>query len=138
MVYSPINKTLQYTINGTSTVTYTIPAAMEGNRVCICLDSYGWWTGHFTRYDSISVELREPGAGIHAAVPQYSPAGLKRGSTLEVYKPNGACVLKHTCKAAATTGRVLNEATKTLAKGYYIYRFRGLDANGDMVGKLVK
>jgi hypothetical protein len=63
---------------------------------------------------------------------------LKHGSILEVYKPNGVRVLERTCKAAATKARVLNEATTKLAKGYYIYRFRGLDANVEIVGKLVK
>jgi biopolymer transport protein ExbB len=76
--------------------------------------------------------------GVIAAVPHYVSSKLGHNGVLEVYMVNGSRVMELAYGASATKTQLLNTASKTLAKGYYTYRFRSNDANVDIVGKLVK
>jgi hypothetical protein len=76
--------------------------------------------------------------GIIAATPHYVPATMGHNGVLEVYMANGSRVMEIAYGASATKAQLLNSASKTLAKGYYTYRFRSIDANVEIVGKLVK
>jgi hypothetical protein len=76
--------------------------------------------------------------GVIAAKPHYVPVTMGHNGVLEVYMANGSRVMQIAYSASATKAQLLNTASKTLAKGYYTYRFRGPDANMDIVGKLVK
>jgi hypothetical protein len=57
---------------------------------------------------------------------------------LELYKPNGVRVLAVSYEAPVTDAQLLNTASKTLSKGYYMYRIRSFDTNVEVVGKLIK
>ena len=72
-----------------------------------------------------------------AATPDFS-VRMGHNGVLEVFMANGSRVMSMTYGASATKGQLLNTASKTLAKGYYTYRFHGIDAKVDVVGKLVK
>jgi len=76
--------------------------------------------------------------GIIAATPHYVPATMGHNGVLEVYMANGSRVMEIAYGASATKTQLLNAASKTLAKGYYTYRFRSIDANVNIVGKLIK
>jgi len=73
-----------------------------------------------------------------AATPHYVPATMGHNGVLEIYMANGSRVMEIAYGASATKVQLLNTASKTLAKGYYTYRFRSIDANVNIVGKLVK
>ena len=72
-----------------------------------------------------------------AATPDFS-VRMGHNGVLEVYMANGSRVMEIAYGASATKTQLLNTASKTLARGYYTYRFRGTDAHVDIVGKLVK
>jgi hypothetical protein len=76
--------------------------------------------------------------GIVKATPHYVSATMGHNGVLEVYMANGSRVMEIAYGASATKTQLLNTASKTLAKGYYTYRFRSNDANVEIVGKLVK
>ena len=76
--------------------------------------------------------------GIIAASPHYVPVTMGHNGVLEVYMANGSRVMEIAYGASATKTQLLNTASKTLAKGYYTYRFRGTDAKVEIIGKLVK
>jgi len=63
---------------------------------------------------------------------------LEHFDVLEVYMANGRRVMELACGTTATKTQLLNAASKTLAKGCYTYRLRGIHAQRDVVGKLVK
>ena len=76
--------------------------------------------------------------GVFAATPHYVPVTMGHNGVLEVYMANGSRVMQIAYSASATKAQLLNTASKTLAKGYYTYRFRGTDVNMEIVGKLIK
>ena len=76
--------------------------------------------------------------GIIAATPHYVPTTMGHNGRLEIYMTNGSRVMELAYGASITKAQLLNTASKTLAKGYYTYRFHSTDANADIVGKLVK
>jgi hypothetical protein len=76
--------------------------------------------------------------GVITATPHYLPATMGHNGVLEVYMANGSRVMEIAYGASATKTQLLNTASKTLARGYYTYRFRGTDAHVEIVGKLVK
>ena len=76
--------------------------------------------------------------GVIAAKNHYVPATMGHNGVLEVYMANGSRVMEIAYGASATKTQLLNAASKTLARGYYTYRFRGTDAQVTIVGKLVK
>jgi len=78
------------------------------------------------------------GVGIATAAPHYEPVVIGHNGTLEVYTANGSRVMEIAYGASATKTQLLNTASKTLAKGYYTYRFCSVDANVEIVGKLLK
>jgi len=69
---------------------------------------------------------------------RYVPAVMGHNGVLEIYTANGSRVMEIAYGATASKTTLLNAASKTLAKGYYTYRFRSIDANVNIVGKLVK
>jgi len=77
-------------------------------------------------------------SGIVTAMPHYAPATLGHSGILELYQPNGVRVMSVAYEATATKAQLLNAASKKLAKGYYTYRFCGVDAKAEIMGKLVK
>jgi hypothetical protein len=76
--------------------------------------------------------------GIATAKSHYVPVGMGHNGVLEVYLANGSRVMELAYSASATKAQLLNTASKSLAKGYYTYRFRSVDAKVEIVGKLVK
>ena len=88
------------------------------------------WSGIFS--------FKTTPTGVIAATPHYVPSTMGHNGVLEVYMVNGSRVMQIAYEASATKTQLLNKASKTLAKGYYTYRFRGINANVEIVGKLIK
>jgi len=76
--------------------------------------------------------------GIANVTSHYIPTGMGHNGVLEVYMVNGSRVVKLAYGPAATRTQLLNTVYKSLAKGYYTYRFHDVGINSDIVGKLVK
>jgi hypothetical protein len=76
--------------------------------------------------------------GIVPVAQHYIPVGMGHNGVLDVYMVNGSRVMEVAYSATATKTQLLNAASKTLAKGYYTYRFRSADAKVEIVGKLIK
>jgi hypothetical protein len=76
--------------------------------------------------------------GITTASSHYVPMTIGHNGVLEVYMVNGSRVMNVPYEASATKAQLLNTASKSLAKGYYSYRFRSDDSKIDIVGKLIK
>jgi len=94
-------------------------------------------TGGTSAWSAVS-DFVVSGVGITFATPHYESAVIGHNGTLEVYTANGSRVMEIAYGASATKTQLLNTASKTLAKGYYTYRFRCVDANVEIVGKLLK
>ena len=77
-------------------------------------------------------------SGIAGVMKHYSPIGMGHNGILSVYRANGVRVMELAYGPAAIKSQLLNTASRTLAKGYYTYRFSGTDANVVIVGKLIK
>ena len=73
-----------------------------------------------------------------ATTPHYVPATLGHNGVLEVYMANGSRVMEIAYGASAIKAQLLNTAYKSLAKGYYTYRFRSVDGNVEILGKMIK
>jgi hypothetical protein len=76
--------------------------------------------------------------GIAVVKNSYVPAGMGHNGVLEVYMANGSRVMELAYGASATKFQLLSAAQKSLAKGFYTYRFRSDDARIDIVGNLIK
>jgi hypothetical protein len=76
--------------------------------------------------------------GIIYVPSHYSSRQLGNKGILELYQPNGVCVSAVPYEATATIAQLLNTVSKQLPKGYYMYRFRGCNAQTDIIGKLIK
>jgi hypothetical protein len=76
--------------------------------------------------------------GVTTDAPHYVPTTLGHSGVLEVYMANGSRVIEVPYEATAIKTQLINTAYKSLAKGYYTYRFRSRDANNDIIGKMVK
>jgi hypothetical protein len=68
----------------------------------------------------------------------YSNGNRHHNGVLEVYTANGSRVMEIFYGASATKAQLLNTTYKSLAKGYYTYRFRNVDANVEILGKMIK
>jgi hypothetical protein len=67
----------------------------------------------------------------------YLPATLGHNGVLEFYQSNGVKVMAVAYDATATRTTMLKNASKTLARGFYMYRFHSADAKAEILGKLV-
>jgi len=76
--------------------------------------------------------------GIITAHVHYVPITLGHSGVLELYRANGAKVMAIAYEATATKADLLSRASKSLAQGYYTYRFRSTDAQSIIVGRLIK
>jgi len=94
-------------------------------------------TGGISAWSTIS-NFVVSGVGIAVDAPHYQRAAMGRNGTLEVYTANGSRVMEIAYGASATKTQLLSSASKTLAKGYYTYRFRSVDGDAEIVGKLLK
>jgi hypothetical protein len=78
-----------------------------------------------------------PTAGVVTTKPNYTPT-LNHCGVLELYQSNGARVLSLTYNASTVKTQLLSSASKSLAKGYYTYRFRTSNGMTELTGKLIK
>jgi hypothetical protein len=77
-------------------------------------------------------------SGVAGVIKHYSPTGMGHNGILAVYRANGVRVMELAYGPSALKSQLLTSASRTLAKGYYTYRFCGKDANVVIVGKLIK
>jgi hypothetical protein len=87
---------------------------------------------------SLIWSIKTKSTGIINVQSHYVTSTLGHNGVLELFQPNGALVMSVGYDASATKAQMINTASKSLAKGYYTYRFRGTDAKVEIVGKLVK
>lgn len=72
------------------------------------------------------------------ASSHYTPARSGNAGTLELFQPNGVCVLSVAYEATSSKTQILNAVSNKLAKGYYMYRFHDVTTRTVIAGKLVK
>jgi hypothetical protein len=70
--------------------------------------------------------------------PHFVSAAPVHTGILEVYCVNGSRVMEQAYGVLATKVQSINTTAKSLAKGYYLYRFRNADARVEIVGRLIK
>jgi hypothetical protein len=76
--------------------------------------------------------------GIANGKNHYAPAGMGHNGVLDVYMVNGTRVMEIAYGPSSMKSQLLNSASRSLAKGYYTYRFHGTDADVQIVGRLIK